>query len=263
MSLSAEQIAARKGKMTGSRVGALMSGDVAKIDQLYKEFIGEIEPENLDHVWAVRLGACTEQLQLDWLQEQNKIPIVRRGEVVSHPIMEWAACTLDGWICDPVDMPVECKHTGGFEPTEIIVDRYQPQLQWTMMVTGADSIMLSIIKGAAEPMVTEIKRAEDYIKAMTERANAFMLCVALRTPPVEVPAIPPPVEALKVINMTGNNQWADAALSFITLQAQAQDFEMAKKVIKSLVPEDAARAFGHGIKVTRDRRGALHIREED
>ena len=34
MSLSAEQIAARKGKMTGSRVGALMSGDVAKIDQL-------------------------------------------------------------------------------------------------------------------------------------------------------------------------------------------------------------------------------------
>jgi hypothetical protein len=112
-------------------------------------------------------------------------------------------------------------------------------------------------------MVTEVKRSDEYITQMTERANAFMLCVALRTPPVEVPAIPPPVEALKIINMTGNNHWASAATTWLMMRGHSETFEAAKKVIKSLVPEDAARAFGHGIKVTRDRRGALHIREEE
>ncbi len=98
MSLTAAQIAARAGKLTASRVACLMTGDAPKIMALYREMLGEGEPENLDHVWPVRLGSATEQLQLDWFQEKNGLPVTRRGEVAVHPEHTWAACTLDGWV---------------------------------------------------------------------------------------------------------------------------------------------------------------------
>ena len=68
MSLSAEQLKAREGKLTASRVAVLMKGDAEGIMQLYKEMIGEGEPENLDHIWPVRLGSATESLNLDWYE---------------------------------------------------------------------------------------------------------------------------------------------------------------------------------------------------
>jgi hypothetical protein len=99
MALTATQQAARVGKLTGSRIACLMTGDAQKILQLYLEMIGEAEPEDLRHVWAVRLGEATEQLNLDWFQEKNRLLVTRRGEVVIHA-NGWAACTLDGWVED-------------------------------------------------------------------------------------------------------------------------------------------------------------------
>src|SRR5689334_23087084 len=107
--LTPSQIDARKGKLTASRVACLMTGDGAKIMDIYLEMIGEKLPDDLSHVWPVRLGIATETLQLDWYEEQSASPISRRGEVVVHSQHEWAACTLDGWD-DILHCPVEVKH---------------------------------------------------------------------------------------------------------------------------------------------------------
>jgi hypothetical protein len=98
--LSPEQIAARKGKLTASRVACLMVADTAKIMQLYLELTDDpsFVPEDFSMVWPVRLGECTEQLQLDWFQEKNGLQVTRRGEVVVDPELDWLACTLDGWV---------------------------------------------------------------------------------------------------------------------------------------------------------------------
>jgi hypothetical protein len=144
----------------------------------------------------------------------------------------------------------------------VIIDRYQPQLQWQMWVTDARQCAFSVIRGGREPVVDFVERAQDYIEEMVRRAEHFMLCVAMREPPV----VPEPVfvvKADKVVNMTGNNMWAGAAGVFLEKWDFARDFEEAKTCLKSLVPEDAKICFGHGIKITRDRRGALHVKEED
>ena len=94
--LSPTQIEARKGKLTGSRISALMTGDAQKIMQLYLEMIGEAPEIDLSDVWPVQLGAATEQLNCDWFERKNRTPVTRRGEVVVHPQYDWAACTLDG-----------------------------------------------------------------------------------------------------------------------------------------------------------------------
>jgi len=98
--LTPAQIAARRGKLTASRVACLMTADVARIMQLYLELTDDpaFVPEDLSDVWPVRLGEVTEQLQCDWFEEKNGLVVSRRGEVVVHPEIEWAAATLDGWV---------------------------------------------------------------------------------------------------------------------------------------------------------------------
>ena len=98
--LSPAQVEARQGKLTASRVACLMTGDEEKLLNLWRELVGDpaFVPENLDDIWAVQLGSWTEQLNLDWFEKRTGLPVVRRGEVVVRADIDWAACTLDGWV---------------------------------------------------------------------------------------------------------------------------------------------------------------------
>ncbi len=257
--LNAEQLKAREGKLTASRVACLMTGDAPKIMQLYREMIGEGEPENLDHVWPVRLGSATEQLNLDWFEMKNG-PLSRRGDVVVHKKFDWGAATLDGW-SDDLDCPVECKHVGGREPLEVIIDRYQPQMQWQMEVTGAAQCALSVIMGANEPIVEFIERDADYAGEMVKRGLQFINCVRKRIIPVVLAPVPSPADATKIVDMTGNNTWASSALEWLSTRDAAALCKDAEKILKAAVPEDAKKCHGHGVQITRNRAGHLSLRE--
>lgn len=257
--LTDTQIKARTGKLTASRVACLMTGDAAKIMQLYLEMIGEGEPEDLSHVWPVQLGSATEALNLDWFEMKNG-PLTRRGDVVVHSKHPWAAATLDAWSPD-LRCPVETKHVGGREPLGVIIDRYQPQMQWQMEVTGAEQCALSVIMGASEPIVEFIPRDEDYAAEMVVRGKQFMDCVAARRPPVALDPVAPPADASKVYDMGSNNRWVDASFTWIGNKDSAQRAKDAEKVLKEIVPADAKKCFGNGVQITRDRAGRLSLRE--
>jgi hypothetical protein len=260
MSLTAEQIAARKGKLTASRVAVLMNSDAAGIDRLYREMIGACDPENLDHIWAVRLGSVTEKLNLDWF-EMHYGQLTQRGAVVVHPEHKWAAATLDAWH-PSTPCPVETKHVGGREPLEVIIERYQPQMQWQMLVTETEECALSVIMGASEPVVEFIPADADYQKEMLERGAAFMLCVKTRNPPVELPPPPPPpVIPTRKVDMTGSNMWANAAGRWLENREAARAAKEAEGELKSVVPEDAREAYGHGVLIKRDRARRLKLVE--
>jgi hypothetical protein len=258
--LTSEQIAARKGKMTGSRIAPLMTGDVEGIMRVYQELIGELEPENLDHVWPVQLGIATEQLNLNWFEMKNNLKVVGRGTFIQSARFTWAGVTLDGW-AEELACAIEAKHVGGREPLEIIIDRYQPQTQWIMMVTESRQCALSIIQGASPPVVEFVERDNGYIGIEVERAAMFMDFVARREPPVVLEAIPPPADAKLIYDMSSNNAWCDAAGQWLTTREAARENADATAILKSKVPEDAKQAFGGGIRITRDRAGRLSLRE--
>jgi predicted phage-related endonuclease len=257
--LSPPQLAARAGKLTASRIACLMRADKPAILQLYREFIGEAEPEDLSRVWPMRLGAATEALNLDWFEMKNG-PLTRRGEVVVHPQHSWAAATLDAW-SPSLHCPVETKHVGGREPLEVVIERYQPQMQWQMEVTGAKLCAFSPIMGASEPVVEFIDRDDDYAAEMVRRGAQFMACVEKQVPPVILNPVPAPVDASKTYDMTGNNLWASHAQVWISTRDAAADCKAAEITLKSAVPEDAKKCHGHGIQITRDRAGRLSLRE--
>jgi hypothetical protein len=262
VSLTAEQQAQRKGKLTASRVSVLMKGDPAGILRLYREMIGEEVEENLDHVWPVQLGSATEKLNLDWYERKNNTILHGRGLVVQHPTLDWAAATLDGFDADNV-CPVECKHVGGREPLEVIIDRYQPQMQWQMACTRSKKCALSVIMGANEPIVEYVPFAIDYTAEMFERAEHFMMCVSMKMPPVKLAPIGPPVIPHSVRDMSRNNKWAHNAIEWLTTKEASDRCDLAQKALKAMVLPEDLKVFGHGVRITRDRAGRLSLRKDE
>ena len=266
--LTPEQQEKRKGKLTGSRVAMLMNGVAEEVLHLYNVLIGEEQEEDLSNNWAVQLGATTEQLNLDWLEKKNRLPVIRRGEVVVHPTMLWAACTLDGFVqeasVDDVAYCVECKHVGGREPLEVIIDRYQPQMQWQMFVTDTKTCALSVIVGANEPRIEYIDRDDDYIAEMVKRGKKFMICVAARLPPVTLPAVPPPVphDDMVEVDMTADASWKKSADVWLQTHGAKKSATDAEKVLKELVAANVRKAWGNGVRITRDKAGRLSLRED-
>src|SRR5262245_50309021 len=107
--LTTAQRIARQGKLTGSRIACLMTGDSKKIMQLYEEMVDGRPEEDLSDVWAVQLGEATEKLNLRWYARKTGKEVTRKGEVVPHHYLAWAAVTLDGW-CETLNCPIEAKH---------------------------------------------------------------------------------------------------------------------------------------------------------
>jgi predicted phage-related endonuclease len=258
--LSPAQTAARDGKLTASRVACLMTGDQAEIMNLWREMVGDPDyvPEDLSGVWAVQLGSHTESLNLDWFERKSG-EVTRRGEVVTH-MNGWSACTLDGWSVK-LDCPIECKHVGGREPIETIIARYQAQMHWQMIVTGARRCALSVIMGASEPIVEIIDGDAAYAAELLKRATEFIRCVWDLRKPFAQAAVTAPVKAEKTYDMTGNNSWGANAATWATTRQARKDNEAAEKELKAMVPSDAARCFGHAIEIKRDRAGRLSIKE--
>jgi predicted phage-related endonuclease len=260
--LSPDQLKARLGKLTASRVAVLMRGDAEGIMNLWRELTGDPTyiPEDLSHVWPVRLGEATETLNLNWYAMKGN-RVSRRGDVAQHPSIEWAAATLDGWD-DDLHCVIECKHVGGREPLEIVIERYQPQMQWSMECTGAKQCALSVIMGASPPIVEYIEYEPAYAAEMVRRGKQFMDHVAARTPPVILDPVPAPIVADRTVDMSGNETWQRHATQWLQVRGAADTARECEKVLKSIVPENAKKAFGFGVRITRDRVNRLSLRED-
>ena len=57
--------------------------------------------------------------------------------------------------------------------------------------------------------------------------------------------------------MTSSNAWAEFAGIFARTRSAYLEHEQAKGELKSLVPDDAQQAIGHGVRAKRSKSGAL------
>jgi hypothetical protein len=82
----------------------------------------------------------------------------------------------------------------------------------------------------------------------------------VQTEPPRLFGIDPPrprLEAVKVVDMSSSNLWAELAATYLQTRLTHQDHETAKAELKKLVPEDARVAVGHGIRAKRTKAGAI------
>jgi hypothetical protein len=87
----------------------------------------------------------------------------------------------------------------------------------------------------------------------------FWRCVKSGEPPrlfgVEPPK--PRIEAVRIVDMSGSNSWAELADVFRNTRQAFLDHEKSKAELKALMPEDAKEAIGHGIRAKRSKSGAV------
>jgi hypothetical protein len=69
----------------------------------------------------------------------------------------------------------------------------------------------------------------------------------------------PRIEAVRIVDMSTSNAWAEFAGIFARTRAAHAEHEHAKAELKSLMPEDAKEAIGHGIRGKRSKSGAVSL----
>src|SRR5262249_42267993 len=67
----------------------------------------------------------------------------------------------------------------------------------------------------------------------------------------------PRIEAVRIVDMSASNSWAEFAGLFRSTRQAFIDHERAKAELKVLMPEDAKEAVGYGIRAKRSKSGAV------
>lgn len=256
MTLTAEQLRQRDGRVTASFVPYLMAGDEAKILAKWQELVGDpaYAPEDLSANWPPMFGSFVEPFALDWHQKKTGRALIRRGEVVTHPTLPHVCCTLDAFRPDD-ECVIDVKTIGAYRKLDDVCALYAGQMVVQHGCLAAKKAALLIVHGGAEPTEYPIEITPDYAASVWERIAWFWDCVQTLTMPVAVSAVAAPAKPIKVYDMAASNAWATHAAVWRDNRLPAKSFEFATKELKALVAADAAKAHGHGIIATRDGRG--------
>ena len=243
----------------GSDARIIMGNDEKALIRLWQEKRGELEPEDLSGNLIVQLGAATENLNRRWYEASSGQVITDVQRHIRHPILRWMAATLDGRV-EGSGAVFEAKFMlPWYFSEEAAAEKYMPQLQHNMWVVAARSAVLSVITGGGK-WVEIIAHADPLYQHLIFTAERkFWRCVENGEPPrlfgVEPPK--PRVEAVRVVDMTSSNAWAEFAAIFLRTRSAHVEHEQAKAELKGLVPPDAKEAVGHGIRAKRSKSGAI------
>jgi predicted phage-related endonuclease len=214
----------RRSFIGGSDARIIMGNDEPALIRLWREKRGEVEPEDL-----------------------------------SGNLVRWMAATLDGRV-EGSDAVFEAKFMLPWSfSEEAAAEKYMAQLQHNMWVVAARTAVLSVITGGGK-WVEILAHADPlYQHLIVTAERKFWRCVESGEQPqlfgVEPPK--PRLEAVRIVDMTSSNAWAEFAAMFARTRAAHLEHEQAKTELKGLMPEDAKEAIGHGIRAKRSKSGAV------
>jgi predicted phage-related endonuclease len=249
----------RKSFIGGSDARIIMGDDEAALLRLWREKRGEVEPEDLSGNLIVQLGVATEELNRHWYEANTGQVVTDIQKHARHPGLRWMAATPDGRV-ESSGAVFEAKFMlPWYFSEEAAAEKYMPQLQHNMWVVAARSAVLSVITGGGKWL--EIKTHADplYQHLIVTAERKFWRCVESGKPPTLFGVDPPKprVEAVRIVDMSSSNAWAEFAAVFTRTRGAHQEHEQAKAELKSLVPDDAQQAIGHGIRAKRSKSGAI------
>ena len=175
------------------------------------------------------------------------------------PVKRWMAATLDGMV-EATGAVFEAKFMLPWTfSEEAAAEKYMPQLQHNMWVTKPRTAVLSIITGGGKWVEITIPADPLYQHLLLTAEKKFWRCVENGEPPrlfgIEPPR--PRIEAVRIVDMSSSNAWAEFADLFRSTRAAHLEHEKSKSELKSLMPEDAKEAIGHGIRAKRSKSGAI------
>jgi YqaJ-like viral recombinase domain len=243
----------------GSDARIFMGSDEAALIRLWREKRGEAEPADLSGNLIVQLGTATEDLNRSWYERNSGRRVRDVQRRVKHSAIPWMAATLDG-IVEGTEAVFEAKFMLPWSfSEEAAAEKCMPQLQHNMWVTHLRSSVLSIITGGGKWVELTIPMDPLYLSVLVSAEKKFWRCVQSGETPHLINAEPPRprIEAIRIVDMSASNSWAEFAAVFRNTRDAFLDHERAKSELKALMPEDAREAIGYGVRAKRSKSGAV------
>jgi putative phage-type endonuclease len=249
----------RRSFIGGSDARVIMGSEEAALLRLWREKRGEVGPEDLSGNLTVQLGKVTEDLNRRWYERNTGRTVGAVQRLAKHSAIPWMAATLDG-IVEGIGAVFEAKFMLPWSfSEEAAAEKYMAQVQHNMWVTHLRSAVLSIITGGGKWVEITIPMDPLYLSVLVSAEKKFWRCVQSGEPPhlINAEAPRPRIEAVRIVDMSSSNSWADFAALFRNTRSAFLDHERAKSELKNLIPEDAKEAIGHGVRAKRSRSGAV------
>ena len=249
----------RKGFIGGSDCVKIMQGDWLGLWQIKT---GRAESEDLSRNLAVQMGIHTEDFNLSWFEVERNVTVRGqqtefKADVGGVPVVG----TVDGLVDRCI---VECKHTNSYNTTSKVVDYYMPQLQTYMHIADAEGAYLSVIFGNSEWDSVHVERDEEYFNSMWAVVSDFWGYVVRDEEPLGVDVSPLSIDSVPLDKMVArdastDNQFVDAAVTYVNGYEQNRMWEHAKKDLKAMVADNEREVYCDYLTIKRDKRGSLRI----
>ena len=249
----------RRSFIGGSDARIVMGSDEAALIRLWQEKRGEAEPRDLSGNLIVQLGIATEKLNRRWYEANTGQVVTDVQRRIRHPAIRWMAATLDGRLRESGAL-FEAKFMLPWSfSEEAAAEKYMPQLQHNMWVVATRNAVLSVITGGGKWVEIKIHADPLYQHLILTAERKFWRCVESGEAPTLFGVEPPKprLEAVRIVNMSSSNAWAEFAGIFARTRAAFTEHEEAKTELKRLMPEDAKEAIGHGVRARRSKSGAV------
>jgi predicted phage-related endonuclease len=234
----------RRAFIGGSDAPIIMGSDEAALLRLWREKRGEAEPEDLSGNLIVQLGAATEELNRSWYERNTGRRVRDVQRQVRHSTIAWMVATLDG-IVEGTEAVFESKFMLPWSfSEEAAAEKYMPQLQHNMWVTHLRTSVLSIITGGGKWVEIAIPMDPLYLSVLVSAEKKFWRCVQSGEVPHLVLAEPPRprIEAVRTVDMSASNSWAEFATLFRSTRSAFLDHERAKSELKGLIANSPNRS---------------------
>jgi len=200
-----------------------------------------------------------EILNRHWFEKNTGHVVTEVQRQVFHAVHRWMAATLDGRV-EATGAVFEAKFMLPWNFSEgAAAEKHMAQLQHNMWVIASRTAVLSIITGGGKWVEMTIPADPLYQHLLLTAERKFWRCVETGEPPrlfgIEPPR--PRIEAVRTVDMSGSNAWAEFANLYRATREAAVDHDRAKSELKALVPEDAKEASGYGVRAKRSKSGAI------
>ena len=194
-----------------------------------------------------------------WYEKNTGQVVADVQRQVFHAVHRWMAATLDGRI-EATGAVFEAKFMLPWNfSEEAAAEKHMAQLQHNMWVIASRTAVLSIITGGGKWVEMTIPADPLYQHLLLTAERKFWRSVQSGEPPrlfgIEPPR--PRIEAVRSVDMSGSNAWAEFANLYRLTRTAATDHDRAKAELKALMPQDAKEALGYGVRAKRSKSGAI------
>src|SRR6266571_1246540 len=209
--ISFRKYVGRRESIGGSDARIIMGDDEGALVRLWREKRGETEPEDLSGNLIVQLGRVTEDLNRHWFERNTGQVVTEVQRRMRHPVNRWMGATLDGMV-EGSGAVFEAKFMLPWSfSEEAAAEKHIAQVQHNMWVTNATAAVLSIITGGGKWVEIKIPADSLYQHLLLTAEKKFWRCVESGERPRLFGVEPPRarIEALRIVDMSSSNAWAE------------------------------------------------------